>query len=56
MEDRVITSTYTMDDQEIETSLRPRKLDEYVGQSKAKQNLKELAKEIKNGSQEAEVY
>ena len=40
MEDRVITSTYTMDDQEIETSLRPRKLDEYVGQSKAKQNLK----------------
>lgn len=40
MEDRIITSTYTTDDGEIETSLRPRKLDEYVGQSKAKQNLK----------------
>ena len=40
MEDRIITSTYTTDDQDIEISLRPRKLDEYVGQSKAKDNLK----------------
>ena len=40
MEDRIITSTYTTDDQDIEVSLRPRKLDEYVGQSKAKENLK----------------
>ncbi|MBR4030456.1 MAG: Holliday junction branch migration DNA helicase RuvB [Clostridia bacterium] len=40
MEDRVITSTYTQDDGDIEVSLRPRKLDEYVGQSKAKENIK----------------
>lgn len=36
----MITSTYTADDQDIETTLRPRRLDEYVGQSKAKENLK----------------
>ena len=40
MEDRIITSTYTQDDGDIEVSLRPRKLDEYVGQSKAKENIK----------------
>ncbi len=40
MEDRIITSTYTADDQEIETTLRPRRLSEYIGQSKAKENLK----------------
>ena len=39
MEDRIITSTYTTDDEDIETSLRPRTLSEYVGQSKAKENL-----------------
>ena len=32
MEDRIITSTYTTDDEDIEVSLRPRSLDEYVGQ------------------------
>ena len=40
MEDRIITSTYTTDDEDIEVSLRPRSLDEYVGQEKAKENLK----------------
>jgi len=39
MDDRIITSTYTTDDEDIETSLRPRTLSEYVGQSKAKENL-----------------
>ena len=39
MEDRIITSTYTTDDEDIEVSLRPRTLSEYVGQSKAKANL-----------------
>lgn len=39
MEDRIITSTYTTDDEDIEISLRPRTLSEYVGQSKAKENL-----------------
>ncbi len=40
MEDRIITSTYTTEDEDIEVSLRPRNLDEYVGQEKAKENLK----------------
>jgi len=39
MEDRIITSTYTTDDEDIDVSLRPRMLAEYVGQSKAKENL-----------------
>ncbi len=40
MEDRIITSTFTTEDEESEVSLRPRILDEYVGQEKAKENLK----------------
>ena len=40
MEDRIITSTFTTEDEESEVSLRPRTLDEYVGQQKAKENLK----------------
>ncbi len=39
MEDRIITSTYTTEDEDIDFSLRPRSLSEYVGQSKAKENL-----------------
>ncbi len=37
-EERIVTSTLTGED-EGEVSLRPRHLDEYVGQSKAKENL-----------------
>ncbi len=52
MEDRIITSTYTESDGDIEVSLRPRKLDEYVGQSKAKENIKVFieAAKIRNES------
>jgi Holliday junction DNA helicase RuvB len=39
MEDRIITSTFTNDDEDIEVSLRPRTLSEYVGQQKARENL-----------------
>lgn len=39
MEDRIITSTFTTDDEDIEVSLRPRTLSEYVGQQKARENL-----------------
>ena len=39
MEDRIITSTFTTDDEDIELSLRPHSLKEYVGQEKAKENL-----------------
>lgn len=38
LDNRLVTSEFTTDD-EVETSLRPRTLDEYVGQEKAKQTL-----------------
>ena len=39
-EQRVIAPEYISDDNDIETSLRPHSLDEYIGQEKAKENLK----------------
>ncbi len=39
-EERVVVPDYTTADKDIETSLRPHSLDEYVGQEKAKDNLK----------------
>lgn len=38
-DERIVTSEYTEDDVEIETGLRPHKLDEYIGQKKVKDNL-----------------
>lgn len=38
-EERIMTSELTGHDAEIETGLRPRNLDEYVGQEKARENL-----------------
>ena len=40
MEDRFITSTKNWTDAEIETSLRPTSLDDYVGQEKIKDSLR----------------
>lgn len=37
--ERFVTSEFTSDDNEIESGLRPKHLSEYVGQSKAKENL-----------------
>ena len=39
-EERIIAPEYISDDNDIETSLRPHALDEYVGQEKVKENLK----------------
>ena len=39
MEDRFITSTKNWTDAEIENSLRPTSLNEYVGQKKVKESL-----------------
>ena len=39
-EERIIAMSYREEDSEIENGLRPRMLDEYVGQEKAKENLK----------------
>lgn len=40
MEDRLITAETTIEDGSFDTSLRPKTLAEYIGQSKAKENLK----------------
>ncbi|MCC8073009.1 MAG: Holliday junction branch migration DNA helicase RuvB [Clostridiales bacterium] len=38
-ESRIITSDFTPEDNDIESSLRPKTLDEYIGQEKVKENL-----------------
>jgi len=38
-EDRLISSSYQKDDNEIENSLRPKSLDEYIGQTQVKEQL-----------------
>ncbi|MBQ2766962.1 MAG: Holliday junction branch migration DNA helicase RuvB [Clostridia bacterium] len=39
-ENRIISTEYNASDADVELSLRPRTLDEYIGQAKAKENLK----------------
>ena len=39
-ENRIVSSEFTQSDTEVEFSLRPKMLDEYVGQAKTKENLK----------------
>ncbi|MBQ6892575.1 MAG: AAA family ATPase, partial [Clostridia bacterium] len=39
-ENRIVDSSYTPMDTEVEVSLRPKTLNDYVGQAKAKDNLK----------------
>ena len=39
-ENRIVDSSYTPADSETELSLRPKTLDAYVGQTKAKEHLK----------------
>ena len=51
MEKRVITTEMLEEDLRVEGSLRPQTLDDYIGQEKAKQNLKiyiEAAKQRKD--------
>ncbi|CAH1204556.1 MULTISPECIES: Holliday junction branch migration DNA helicase RuvB [Paenibacillus] len=40
MEDRIISANLMMEDQAVELSLRPRYLNEYIGQNQVKENLK----------------
>ncbi len=47
-EERVIAPEYISDDNDIETSLRPHTLEEYIGQEKAKENLKIYIEAAKN--------
>ena len=39
-ENRIVTTSYTREDGDAEVSLRPKTLDDYIGQEKVKENLK----------------
>ena len=39
-EGRILSTTYTAGEDDAESSLRPRRMDDYIGQDKAKENLK----------------
>mgnify|MGYP003313917733 CR=1 FL=1 len=39
-ENRIITTSYTREDGDTDTSLRPKTLEDYIGQEKVKENLK----------------
>ena len=39
-ENRIVSSEYSPEDAEVDNCLRPQRLDDYIGQSKAKENLK----------------
>ena len=39
-ENRIVNASYTAGDEEFDTSLRPRRLGDYIGQEKAKENIK----------------
>ena len=50
-ENRILTTNYTAEDAETDLSLRPKRLEDYVGQEKVKENLRvfiEAAKERKD--------
>ncbi|MCR4594434.1 MAG: Holliday junction branch migration DNA helicase RuvB [Clostridiales bacterium] len=47
-ENRIVTPDYTETDKEIENSLRPKTLNEYIGQEKVKENLKVFIDAAKN--------
>ena len=47
-EERVIAPEYISDDNEIEVSLRPHSFEEYIGQEKAKENLRIYIEAAKN--------
>ena len=39
-ENRMVSATFSREDSDAEVSLRPKKMDDYIGQDKAKENLK----------------
>lgn len=47
-ENRIVTTTAMKDDNEIEYTLRPKLLDDYIGQTKVKENLKIFMEAAKN--------
>ena len=51
-EDRIITSTMQNEDVDVENSLRPKSLDDYLGQEKAKEQLKIFIEAAKSGNEQ----
>lgn len=51
-EDRIITSTMQNEDVDVENSLRPKSLDDYLGQEKAKEQLKIFIEAAKSRSEQ----
>ena len=51
-EDRIITSTMQNEDVDVENSLRPKSLDDYLGQEKAKEQLKIFIEAAKNRNEQ----
>lgn len=47
-ENRIVTPDYSPEDVDLELSLRPRSLNDYIGQEKAKENLKIYTEAAKN--------
>ena len=39
-ESRIVTTSYQSEDSDVESSLRPKTLNDYIGQDRAKENLK----------------
>lgn len=59
MDERIISANLMMDEQQVELSLRPRFLSEYIGQQKAKETLKiyiEAAKQRKEALDHVLLY
>ncbi len=48
MEERLVSSGFSADDEDIETGLRPRSLSDYIGQTKAKSSLEIYIKAAKS--------
>ena len=40
LENRIVSTSYTAEDGDVENSLRPKRLEDYIGQDKAKENLR----------------
>ena len=51
-EDRIITSTMKNEDIDVENSLRPKSLDDYLGQEKAKEQLKTFIEAAKSRNEQ----
>ena len=55
-ENRIVTTSEMNGDSEIEYSLRPKRLAEYIGQKKAKENLKIYSRRQKSAATRSTTF